>query len=129
MKIKNSLGKENDSIDSIRKSNGKSVDKKIKKSVENNLEYANNKYLDDTNIKIKNNYYCLLNDLDNSTEKEETTSKDSKDNTLSENSFSVSSQVSFLILMNEKEIFKNLKIEEKIYEKIIKKKKYNKVQK
>ena len=94
MKIKNSLGKENDSIDSIRKSNGKSVDKKIKKSVENNLEYANNKYLDDTNIKIKNNYYCLLNDLDNSTEKEETTSKDSKDNTLSENSFSVSSQVS-----------------------------------
>ena len=129
MKIKNSLGKENDSIDSIRKSNGKSVDKKIKKSVENNLEYANNKYLDDTNIKIKNNYYCLLNDLDNSTEKEETTSKDSKDNTLSENSFSVSSQVSLSILMNEKKTFKNLKIEEKISEKIIKKKKYNKVQK
>ena len=98
MKIKNSLGKENDSIDSIRKSNGKSVDKKNKKSVENNLEYANNKYLDDTNIKIKNNYYCLLNDLDNSTEKEETTSKDSKDNTLSENSFSVSSQVSLSML-------------------------------
>jgi ubiquitin C-terminal hydrolase len=129
MKIKNSFAKENDIIENIRISKGKSVEKKIRKSSENNLDYSNYKYLDDTNIKIQKNNYCILNDLDKSIEKEDTTSKDSKDNTLNGESLFALSNFSLSFLMNEKKTFKNLKIEEKISEKIIKKKKYNKVQK
>ena len=129
MKIKNSFAKENDIIENIRISKGKSVEKKIRKSSENNLDYSNYKYLDDTNIKIQKNNYCILNDLDKSIEKEDTTSKDSKDNTLNGESLFALSNFSLSFLMNEKKTFKNLKIEEKISEKIIKKKKYNEVQK
>jgi ubiquitin C-terminal hydrolase len=129
MKIKNSFAKENDIIENIRISKGKSVEKKIRKSSENNLDYSNYKYLDDTNIKIQKNNYCILNDLDKSIEKEDTTSKDSKDNTLNGESLFALSNYSLSFLMNEKKTFKNLKIEEKISEKIIKKKKYNEVQK
>jgi hypothetical protein len=123
MKIKNSFPKENDIIDNIRISKGKSVEKKIRKSSENNLDYSNYKYLDDTNIKIQNNYYCISNDLEKSIEKEDTTSKDSKDNTLSGESLYTLSNFSLSFLVNEKKKFKNLKIEEKISEKILKKKK------
>ena len=129
MKIKNSFAKENDIIENIRISKGKSVEKKIRKSSENNLDYSNYKYLDDTNVKIQKNNYCILNDLDKSIEKEDTTSKDSKDNTLNGESLFALSNYSLSFLMNEKKTFKNLKIEEKISEKIIKKKKYNEVQK
>ena len=119
MKIKNSFAKENDIIENIRISKGKSVEKKIRKSSENNLDYSNYKYLDDTNIKIQKNNYCILNDLDKSIEKEDTTSKDSKDNTLNGESLFALSNFSLSFLMNEKKTFKNLKIEEKISEKII----------
>jgi hypothetical protein len=122
MKIKNSFPKENDIIDNIRISKGKSVEKKIRKSSENNLDYSNYKYLDDTNIKIQNNYYCISNDLEKSIEKEDTTSKDSKDNTLSGESLYTLSNFSLSFLVNEKKKFKNLKIEEKISTKILKKK-------
>jgi ubiquitin C-terminal hydrolase len=129
MKIKNSFEEENHSIDKVRKTSGKSVDKIIKKSVENSLEHLNYKYYDDTNLKIKNKYNCILKDLDKSIEKEDTTSKDSKENTLNRESFSISSQFSLSILVNKNKSFKNLKIEENISEEIIKKKKCNKIEK
>ena len=124
---------ENDTIYEKRKSNAKNVDQIIKKSEENNLENLDFKYFDDTICKKKINNSFLSNDLDKSNEKEDSTSKDSKElnnlNIANEENFSISYQMSFKILAKEKKTFKNLKIEEKISEKIIKKKKYNKVQK
>lgn len=131
MLLKNSLGKDNDII-KVRKSKGKSVEKKNKRSFLNVFDIAKN-YLDDTNIKPKNSYYFSLNSSDKSNEKDDTTSKDSKElktiNSVNEESFLIIQQSSFEILGNSQKTFKNLKIEENISEKIIKKKKYNKVEK
>ena len=117
---------ENDTIYEKRKSNAKNVDQIIKKSEENNLENLDFKYFDDTICKKKINNSFLSNDLDKSNEKEDSTSKDSKElnnlNIANEENFSISYQMSFKILAKEKKTFKNLKIEEKISEKIIKKK-------
>ena len=131
MLLKNSLGKDNGII-KVRKSKGKSVEKKNKRPFLNVFDIAKN-YLDDTNIKPKNSYYFSLNSSDKSNEKDDTTSKDSKElntiNSVNEESFLIMQQSSFEILGNSQKTFKNLKIEENISEKIIKKKKYNKVEK
>ncbi len=130
MSLKNSYDKKNEPINEKRKTLGKSVDKIKTKFNGNNNEISNFKYLDDTNFKTNNSYYFLLNNLNKSCEKEDSTSKDSKDlNILSEDCIAVASQISFSFLGKEKTKFENLIIEKKINNKILQKKKYNKVQK
>ncbi len=130
MSLKNSYDKKNEPINEKRKTLGKSVDKIKTKFNGNNNEISNFKYLDDTNFKTNNSYYFLLNNLNKSCEKEDSTSKDSKDlNILSEDCIAVASQISFSFLGKEKTKCENLIIEKKINNKILQKKKYNKVQK
>ena len=126
MLFKNSYTKECNK----RISKGKSVGKIIKGSKDVNLHDYNFKYFDDFNIKAKNNYYFLMNNLSKLNEKEDSTLLDSKEsNSLNNESFSITSHTSLSIINKETKVFKNLKVEENISEKIIKKRKYNKIQK
>jgi hypothetical protein len=131
MYIKNSLNKKIDTFYEIRKSNSKSLNKLNKKSIKNNFEEKINiKFYDDSNFNLKNNYYMLSYELDKSNDKEDTTiSKDSKEinnlinvETLS---LSISNQISFELLINEKKTFKNLQIKNEISDKKIFTKKKN----
>jgi len=113
-----------------RKSKGRSVGKIIKSSKDVNLDNFNYKYFDDTNIKAKYNYYFLSNNLSKLKVKEDSTLLDSKEsNSLSNESFSITSHASLFYINKETKVFKNLTVEKNISEKIIKKRKYNKVKK
>ena len=126
MLVKNRYTNENNK----RKSNGKSVGKVIKTSNLVNIDDFNYKYFDDTNIKSKYNYYFLMKNLSKSSEQEDSTLLDSKELSSSNNeSFSITSQSSLSIINQETKVFKNLQVEGNIQEKIIKKRKYNKIQK
>ena len=126
MLVKNRYTNENNK----RKSNGKSVGKVIKTSNLVNIDDFNYKYFDDTNIKSKYNYYFLMKNLSKSSEQEDSTLLDSKELSSSNNeSFSITSQSSLSIINQETKVFKNLQVEGNIQEKIIKKRKHNKIQK
>ena len=113
-----------------RKLDCKSVDKITKKFIKNNFEYHNLKFLDDTNLNLNKKNFFSFNSFDNSNEKEETTSKDSKEFTHStEETFSISYENSFNFLVREKKTFKNLQKEKNISVKVTKKNKPNKIQK
>ena len=131
MYIKNSLNKKIDTFYEIRKSSCKSLNKLNKKSIKNNFEEKINiKFYDDSNFNLKNNYYMLSYELDKSNDKEDTTiSKDSKEINnlinLETLSLSISNQISFELLINEKKTFKNLQIKNEISDKKILTKKKN----
>ena len=126
MITKNSYSNENNK----RKSNGKSVGKVMKSSMHFNIDDFNCKYFDDTNIKSKYNYYFLTNNLSKLNEKEDSTLLDSKySNSSSNESFSITPETSLSFINKEIKVFKNLIVEKNIQEKIIKKRKKNKIQK
>ena len=129
--MKNCFSQEKNMINEKRKFNFKSVDK-IKKSVGGGYEYHNLKFLDDTNFTLKKNNFNFFsfNSLNNSSEKEDSTSKDSKElNHSNEELFSIAYENSFDILVKEKKTFKNLQKEKNISVKVTKKNKPNKIQK
>ena len=124
--MKNSFTQGKDLIIEKRKLNCKSVDKITEKYFKNNFV----KFLDDTNFNLKKSNFFSFKSLYYSTEKEETTSKDSKELSYStEETFSISHENSFDFLVTKKKTFKNLQKEKNIFLKVTKKNKPNKIQK